>query len=93
LHNGASKRFIDGDHPRVQPLKSLDIAPKPLAVAFIPSAVGTLDDYFENWFLTLDDPPEERSEGLESVANLGLAEDWLPPPNAPVPGLGEPVDA
>jgi len=93
LFGGAKARFVVGDHPRVQPLKTLDIAPNPLVVAFIPSAVGTLDDYFENWFLTFADPPEVPPEGLESVANLGLGEDWLPPPNAPVPGSGEPVGA
>lgn len=47
LGRRASARFVIGDHPRVQPLKTLQIAERPLMTAFIPSATGVLDDYFE----------------------------------------------
>jgi hypothetical protein len=80
-----SARFVVGDHPRVQPLKELEIASKPLATAFIPRATGVLDDYFESWFLSFEKAPESRPEGLESVADLGLGQEWPPPPSARVP--------
>jgi len=31
--------------------------------------------------MTYDKPPDKMPEGLESVYNLGLNEDWLPPPS------------
>ena len=80
LFKRGSARFIIGDHPRVQVLKSLEIEPDPVATAFIPSATGTLDDHFEGWFLSFAQPPAASPEGLESVAGLGRGEDWLPPP-------------
>jgi len=70
-----------GDHPRAAALKSLDIARRPLLTAFFPSIHGVLDDYFEGWFLTHDEPPMSSPEGLESVSHLQRGEDWLPPPN------------
>ncbi|MGH3118958.1 MAG: acetoacetate decarboxylase family protein, partial [Gaiellales bacterium] len=75
-----SARLTIGDHPRVQPLKRLEIAPNPLVTAFIPDAVGVLDDYFESWFLSHDSRPTAAPEGLESVADLGLGEEWPAPP-------------
>lgn len=85
LAKKGSARFVIGDHPRVQVLKQLEIEPDPLLAAFIPSATGTLDDYFENWFLTYPDAPTTQPEGFESVIDLGLSEEWPPPPSAPVP--------
>jgi Acetoacetate decarboxylase (ADC) len=76
---GAAKLTI-GTHPRVQPLKELDISPEPFATAFIPQANGVLDDYFESWFLTNAKPPAEKPEGFESVINLALGQQWLEPP-------------
>jgi hypothetical protein len=70
-----------GTHPRVQALKSLDINPNPFCTMFIPEATGTLDDYFENWFETFDQPPTVLPEGMESVVNLGLSQQWLAPPD------------
>ena len=79
-------RLYIGDHPRVRPLKELQIEPRPFFTAFLPSASGVLDDHFEGWFLSYEEPPSEAPEGLESVVDLGLSQEWLDPPSAPLPG-------
>lgn len=78
-----SARLVLGDHPRVAPLKGLDIAERPLVTAWFPQTAGVLDDHFECWFLHYDQPPGEIPEGLESVVNLGQSQEWLPPPDDP----------
>jgi Acetoacetate decarboxylase (ADC) len=78
----ARARLTLGDHPRLAPLKQLEISPKPLFTAFIPDAIGVLDDHFESWFLSFPQPPTGPPEGMESVVDLGLGEEWLPPPVA-----------
>jgi hypothetical protein len=78
----AKATFLVGDHPRVAPLKQLDLSSRPLFTAFIAESEGVLDDHFEGWMLTYQEPPAERPEGLESVVDLGLGEDWLPEPEA-----------
>ncbi|MFL5403361.1 MAG: acetoacetate decarboxylase family protein [Gemmatimonadales bacterium] len=78
----ASARLTIGDHPRLAPLKQLDIAPRPIFTAYIPDAIGVLDDYFESWFLSFDRTPGNPPEGLESVASLGLGQKWPPVPTA-----------
>jgi Acetoacetate decarboxylase (ADC) len=70
-----------GDLPRVEPLKRLNVGERPLFTAFFPEAHGVLDDYTESWFLPYGQEPTERPEGLESVVDLGLGEEWLPPPH------------
>jgi hypothetical protein len=80
LKKKGSAKLTLGTHPRVQPLKELDISPEPFATVFIPEANGVLDDYFESWFLTYEKPPTEKPEGLESVFHLGLSQEWLEPP-------------
>jgi hypothetical protein len=82
LFGKASARLTIGEHPRLAPLKQLDIAPRPIFTAFIPDAIGVLDDYFESWFLSFDQAPGTRPEGLESVATLGLGQEWPPAPTA-----------
>lgn len=82
LFGSASARLTLGSHPRVQPLKDLDISEKPLFVGFLPDSSGWLDDYFENWFLSYEAPPQRAPEGIESVADLGLGQEWLEPPRA-----------
>lgn len=78
----ATARLYIGDHPRTRPLRELHIRPKPLFTLFIPEADGILDDYFECWFMTYEQPPDRVTpEGFESVISLGLKEDWLPPPS------------
>jgi hypothetical protein len=85
LSRRACKLYI-GDHPRVRPLKELEIGSRPFFTAFLPSAGGVLDDHFEGWFLTHDEPPSTPPEGLKSVVELGLGQEWLDPPSAPLPG-------
>lgn len=84
LGKKAKARFVIGDHPRLQALKALEFG-DPLAAIFLPSITGTLDDHIECWFLDLDGLPKTAPEGFESVINLGLSEEWLSPPNAPIP--------
>jgi hypothetical protein len=70
-----------GDQPRIAPLKQLNISKRPLMTIFYPDFGGALDDHSESWFLTADAAPEHKPEGLESVINLGLSQEWLPPPH------------
>lgn len=86
-------RLIIGDHPRVAPLRRLDIAPDPVFTAYIPRAHGVLDDHFESWFLSYSEPVKTRPEGFESVIDLGLGQQWLPPPRAigEQPAKSEPI--
>jgi hypothetical protein len=85
LGGAKAARLVIGDHPRMQPLKDLDIAPRPMFTAFFPEINGVLDDHVESWFLTNQQQAQQDMEGMESVVNLGLGEQWLAPPNAPVP--------
>jgi hypothetical protein len=80
-----SARLTLGSHPRIAALKELRIEPDPLFTAFIPEANGLLDDHFESWFLSFPEPPARIPEGLESVVNLGLGQEWLEPPGACLP--------
>ena len=84
LFKKGSARLTLGSHPRAQPLKDLGISERPLFTGFFPSSSGILDDHFESWFLMYDEPPTEVPEGLESVVDLGLSEEWLEPPRAEV---------
>ena len=78
----ATGRLYIGDHPRVKFMKDLKIESKPFFTLFMPDANGILDDYFECWFMTYEQKPERVTpEGFENVFNLGLNEDWLPPPS------------
>jgi len=74
--------LLIGDHPSLQALKTLEIDPQPLFTAFIPQAQGVLDDHLEGWFYSSPDPITQRPEGLESVVDLGLGQDWPPAPTA-----------
>lgn len=85
-----SARLTLGDHPRMDPLRSLGIGDRPLLTAWLPTSAGTLDDHFESWFLHYDEPPAEAPEGLESVADLGRDETWLAPPDPALAGGGRP---
>jgi len=81
MKKGAATLTI-GNLPRLQPLKELDINPDPFCTVFIPEADGVLDDYCESWFLTYEKLPATQPEGMESVVNLGLSEQWLPAPTS-----------
>ena len=78
----AKGRLVLGDHPRLQGIRDLGVGAKPTFTAFFSEGTGALDDHFESWFLSFDNPPSTPPEGLESVVGLGLAEDWLDPPTA-----------
>jgi len=86
---GAKARFVVGDHPRADVLRSLEIGRRPIFTAYIPVVRGVLDDYFESWFQVERTLPATAPEGLESVVNLGQGQEWLPPPTAPVPGVSD----
>lgn len=80
----AKASFVVGDHPRVAPLRALQIKSRPFFVAWLPDSHGVLDDHFESWFLTYDSPPSAPPEGLESVIDLTNDTTWLPAPQAVV---------
>lgn len=80
LFSKAEARLTLGDSPRADALRDLEIGEKPMFTAFFPETNGTLDDHFESWFLTGDSLPVAETEGFDSVIDLGLSEEWLPPP-------------
>lgn len=81
LFGKASARLYIGDHPKTAPLRELDIDENVFLTMFIPESNGILDDYFESWFLTYDEAPDAMPEGLESVVDLDLNEEWPEPPS------------
>ena len=81
LFGKAKAKLFIGDHPNVSMLRDIDINPDPFFTMFMPKANGVLDDHFDCWFMTYDKPPKEMPEGLESVINLGMSEEWLSPPS------------
>ena len=81
LFGKAKANLYIGDHPNVSFLKDIGINPDPFFTIYMPQANGILDDHFECWFMTFDEPPLEMPEGLESVFGLGKGEDWLPAPS------------
>jgi len=82
LFKKGSARLTIGDHPRIQPLKGLGISNDPLFTVYMPETRGVLDDHFECWFITQEQPPQVAPEGLASVVNLGLSQESLAPPGA-----------
>jgi len=83
LFKKGSARILLGDHPRADVLRRLEIGERPIVSAYMKESNGTLDDHVESWFLTHDRKPAEAPEGMESVVDLGLSEEWLPPPGSP----------
>lgn len=80
----AHAQLLLGDHPRMDPLRKLDISSKPLVTLTLPHVSGALDDHFEGWLMTSKTPldPEAAPEGLESVVGLPNDTTWLDPPTA-----------
>jgi Acetoacetate decarboxylase (ADC) len=70
-----------GDSPRVAPLREIDISRRPIFAIFFPAAAGILDDHYEGWFVSSEEPPTTEPEGLKSVVDLGLSQAWLAPPS------------
>jgi acetoacetate decarboxylase len=77
-----SARVVLGDHPRAAALRYLEIG-SPLFAGFFPETAGTLDDHFECWFESFAAAPSAAPEGMESVVDLPLSQEWLPPPGSP----------
>ena len=80
LFKKGSAKLTIGDHPRVQPLKDLEISSEPIFAAFLPKANGVLDDHSESWFISETTLPSKVPEGMESVVSLGQGQEWLAPP-------------
>ena len=80
LFGKAKARLTIGDHPLVRALKTLEIDPQPIFTGFIAEANGVLDDHCESWFVSYPQAPTVKAEGMESVINLGLSQEWPPPP-------------
>lgn len=81
LMQPSSARFILGDHPRADWVRTLEHRPSPLFAAYIPKVQGALDDYFDCWFVTPKDRPDAPiGEGLETTYPLGFSEGWLASP-------------
>jgi hypothetical protein len=78
-----SARLQIGDHPRVAALNRLGIGSRPLFSVYLPDTHGILDDHFESWFLSYEQPPAVPPEGMESVVDLGQSQSWLPAPHDP----------
>lgn len=80
----AKAQLLLGDHPRMDPLRTLDIASSPLVAVTLPHVTGALDDHFEGWLLTSTTPldPAAPPEGLESVVGLSNDTSWLDPPTS-----------
>lgn len=81
LFGKAKGRLFIGEHPNVSFLRDIDICPDPFFTMFMPQANGILDDHFQCWFMTYDQPPLQMPEGLESISELGLSEEWLAAPS------------
>jgi hypothetical protein len=82
----ASARLYLGNAPGIAALHELDIGDRPVFTAFLPTTRGVLDDHFECWFMTSEQPGQTFGEPLESVVGLGLSEEWLKPPSIEVGG-------
>jgi len=80
LGKKARARLVLGDAPQVKALKDLGIEDEPIFTAFLADTHGVLDDHFEAWFLTSDDPTVGGGEALESVVGLTTSEEWLAAP-------------
>jgi hypothetical protein len=80
----AKAQLLLGDHPRMDPLRELDISSNPLITLTLPHVSGALDDHFEGWLLTSRTPldPDALPEGMESVVGLPNDQSWLAPPKA-----------
>ena len=81
LRRPFSARLIFGDHPRADPIRTLEPDPNPIYSAFVPDVRGVLDDHFECWFVTHEKEPAGLiGEGLESIYALGYGRDQLGQP-------------
>ncbi|MER6522725.1 acetoacetate decarboxylase family protein [Streptomyces sp. NPDC060334] len=84
LGKRARARLVLGNAPQVAGLHDLRISTDPLFTVYLTSAQGVLDDHFECWFLTSEEPGRMYGEPLSSVIDLGLSQDWPEPPRIDV---------
>ncbi len=70
LFDKTAARLTFGEHPRIAPVRALDVDPHPAFTAFLPDSAGVLDDYFECWFLTHETPPGRPDDGGTGVASM-----------------------
>jgi hypothetical protein len=82
----AKAQLLIGDHPRMDPLRTLDMSSKALFTACLPHSKGVLDDHFESWFITsptaVDSSERWGGDDLGSVFGLPNSTEWLDPPSA-----------
>lgn len=78
-----SARLELGEHPRVQALKNLDVADRPLFSGYFPETHGILDDHLKSWFLSYEQARTVPPQGMETVVDLGQSQTWLAPPDDP----------
>ncbi len=82
----AKATLLIGDHPRMDPLRTLDLASKPIFTACLPHSHGVLDDHFESWFVTSPSAIEAGAswggDDLASVVGLPNSTARLDPPAA-----------
>jgi hypothetical protein len=81
LMSDSNVSLLLGDHPRIDPIRSLAIDPRPIFTGFVPAMEGVLDDHIETWFQLSDMPPGPPPVGLRDVVDLELRQDWLAPPD------------
>jgi hypothetical protein len=81
LMSDSGVSLLLGDHPRIDPIRALDIDPRPIFTGFVPAMGGVLDDHIETWFQLSDSPPEPPAIGVRDVVDLGLSQEWLAPPD------------
>ena len=74
-------RLLLGDHPRVRPLATLDIARAPIFTGFIEHVDAIRDDDRVEAWLGGPTPFEIAQDGLESVVSLGQSRRPLPEPD------------
>lgn len=70
-----------GDSPRADVLRGLSIGGC-LFSGYFPETAGVLDDHIECWFESFAEAPASPPEGMESVLDLPLSEEWLAPPGS-----------
>lgn len=80
LFKPGAARLLIGDHPRMAPLKALDIDPVPIIAGFLPASDGVLDDHVESWFINESAEPVGDMVGLEATFPLGQSQQRLAPP-------------
>ncbi len=64
-------RLTLGDHPRMAPLRRLNVRERPLFAGYLPSTQGILDDHMESWFLTFSTAARRGTGGTRERGRPG----------------------